>query len=460
MKREGQVSIKERIGYAMGDVASNFFFQSFMLFLMYFYTDIVGISAGVVGTMMLITRIWDAVNDPMMGAIADRTNTRWGKFRPYLLWFAVPFGVVGVLTFATPNWSMTGKIVYAYTTYTLMMMIYTAINVPYSALMGVLTPNPSERTVISSYRFVGAFIGGLVVQATVPSIVAKYYADNEALGYRVVMTGVSALAVILFLITFFTTKERVSPPKEQKSALKQDLRDLIRNKPWLLIAGATVMQLTLNAMRNGAIMYYFKYFVGKDNLILFGKEVSYSMTSAFMMFGTVFTIIGAMLAKPITAVLQKGRAYTVLMLLTAVFVGSFFFFSPEQVELMFLFQLLASLCMGPMAVLQWSIYTDTADYGEWKFGRRATGLIMAASLFALKLGLALGGALLGWILQAFGFVPNVAQTVTSLVGIRAVMSLFPALAAVLGAAFMFAYPLTQSKLEEIEAELTARRQRE
>ncbi len=457
MNTSAHVSIKERIGYSLGDIASNFFFQSFMLFLMYFYTDIVGISAGVVGTMMLITRIWDAVNDPIMGTIADRTNTRWGKFRPYLLWFAVPFGIVGILTFTTPSWGMTGKIVYAYVTYTTMMMIYTAINVPYSALMGVITPNAAERTVISSYRFVGAFIGGLVVQATVPSIVSKYYADNEALGYRVVMTGVSLLAVVLFIITFLTTRERVTPPKAQKTDFKRDLKELFANTPWLLIAGATVLQLTMVSMRNGAIVYYFKYIVGRDNLMLFGKEIPYSMVSAFMMFGTVFTIIGAILTKTITSFIEKGKAYAVLMAITGIFIGAFVFLKPEQIELMFLLQALASLAMGTIAVLQWSIYTDTADYGEWKFTSRATGLIMAASLFALKLGLALGGAFLGWLLKAFGFEPNAVQSVQSLLGIRLIISVFPAVAALGGAVIMFFYPLTQSKLEEIERDLAARK---
>jgi glycoside/pentoside/hexuronide:cation symporter, GPH family len=274
------------------------------------------------------------------------------------------------------------------------------------------------------------------------------------------MTGVSALAVILFLITFLTTKERVAPPKEQKTVFKRDAAELLKNNAWVFIAYATVMQLTLNAMRNGAIIYYFKYFVGHENLFIFGKEISYSMVSAFMMFGTVFTIIGAMMTKWVTAFMEKGRAYSILMLLTAVFVGSFIFFKSDHIELMFLFQGLASLTMGPLAVLQWSIYTDTADFGEWKFSHRATGLVMAASLFALKLGLALGGAILGWIMQAFGFVPNQAQTDLSLTGIRLVISVFPAICAVGAAAFMFFYPLTNAKMVQIEHDLSARRSAE
>ncbi|MBN1560812.1 MFS transporter, partial [candidate division KSB1 bacterium] len=337
MKAAFHVPIKEKIGYALGDTASNLLFQTFMLFLMYFYTDIFGLSAGVVGTMMLVTRLWDAVNDPIMGTIADRTRTKWGKFRPYLIWFAVPFGIVGVLTFLAPDFSLTGKIVYAYITYTAMTMIYTAINVPYAALMGVITPNAMERTVISSYRFVGVFTALFIVQAAFLSIVNTYFADNEALGYRTVMIGVSALSVILFFITFFTTKERVAPPKEQKTVLRRDLGELFKNKPWLFIAGATVFQLTLIAMRNAAIMYYFKYYIGQEKLALFGKEIPWSGVSAFMLFGTVLTILGAISTKWFTTILNKGRAYVLFMFLTAIFVGAVIFVKPDQIELLFLF---------------------------------------------------------------------------------------------------------------------------
>lgn len=458
MQSTTHVPLTERVGYAFGDVASNLFFQTFMLFLMFFYTDVFGISAGVVGTMMLLTRIWDAVNDPIMGTIADRTKTRWGKFRPYLVWFAIPFGVVGVLVFLAPDFSLTGKIVYAYVTYTAMMMIYTAINVPYAALMGVITPNAMERTVISSFRFVGAFTGGLIVQAAVPTIVKMFGEGNEAVGYRTVMIGVSVLAVILFFITFFTTKERVEPPKEQKTRFLRDAKELLRNFPWVLIACATVMQLTFIAMRNGAIMYYFKYFIAQDNLTLFGLKIPWAMNSSFMILGTVFTILGAISTKFITNVLDKGRAYTLTAVLSAVFIGAIIFFRPHQIEIIFLFQVLASFTLGPLSVLQWSIYTDTADYGEWKFSHRATGLVMAASLFALKFGLALGGALLGWIMQAYGFIPNVEQSALSITGIRMVMSVFPAIGALAAGAFMIFYPLTNKKMEEIEVDLQARRQ--
>ena len=459
-----KISIKEKIGYSLGDTASNLLFQTYMLFLMYFYTDVVGIAAGVVGTMFLVTRIWDAVFDPMIGLIADRTNTRWGKFRPYLLWMALPFGILGVLTFcapfSSPDFAPTARLIYAYATYTLMMMVYSAINVPYSALMGVITPNSMERTVISSYRFVAAFFGGLIVQSSVMWMVKKYGIGHEAAGWQVAMSTLSGLATALFLITFFTTRERVLPPVAQKTSLRQDLKDLFTNQPWVMIALATVMQLTMIAMRNGSIMYYFKYYVQNQSLSLFGHTTLYSyqaLVSSFMMIGSVVTIAGAILTRWFTQWFGKRNCYIGFMVMTAVFTAALFFLKPDQVLLMFALQILASFCLGPVAVLQWSIYTDTADFGEWKNHRRATGLVMSASLFALKLGLTLGGALQGWLMSGYGFIANEAQTLSSLTGIRLVISLYPAIGALIAAAFMLFYPLTNQKMVQIEQELSARR---
>jgi GPH family glycoside/pentoside/hexuronide:cation symporter len=256
-----KLSLKEKIGYSLGDTASNLFFQTFILFITIFYTDVFGISAKAVGTMFLITKIWDAVNDPMMGLIADRTETRWGKFRPYLLWFAIPIGIVGVLTFTTPNLGANGKLAYAYVTYTLLMMLYTVINVPYSALMGVITSNARVRTIVSQFRFVAAFIGGLIVQYSALRMVEAFGKGDDALGWSRAMTVLSGLAVVLFFITFLSTKERVRPPKGQKTRLKDDLRDLSKNGPWLMIGGATVFQLMYILIRTGCIIFYITYFV-------------------------------------------------------------------------------------------------------------------------------------------------------------------------------------------------------
>ncbi len=457
------VPIVERVGYALGDTASNLFFQTFILFITIFYTDVFGISAKAVGVMFLITKIWDAVNDPMMGLIADRTETRWGKFRPYLLWFAIPIGLLGVLTFTTPDLSTTGKLVYAYVTYTLLMMLYTVINVPYSALMGVITSNARVRTIISQFRFVAAFLGGLIVQYSVLRMVQRFGGGNDALGWQRAMMVLSTLAVVLFFITFVSTKERVHPPKGQKTRLKDDLKDLAKNKPWLMIGGATVFQLTHILIRTSCIIYYFTYFVQDQEVMLLGRLYSFSyqnMVSVFFMAGSVFQILGSILASYFSKVLGRKYTYAGFLGASGIFSALFFFLSPNDIVLMFAFHFLVSFALGPVSVLQWAMYTDTADYSELETGHRATGLVMSASLFALKLGVALGASILAWLLSAYGYVPNEQQTATSLLGIRLSISIYAAIPALIGAGIMFFYPLTNERMVEIEEELNARRKSE
>ena len=452
-----KLSIKEKVGYSLGDAASNIFFQTFILFITYFYTDVFGISAAAVGTMFLVTKIWDAVNDPMMGIIADRTETRWGKFRPYLLWFAIPFGVLGVLTFTTPGLSVTGKLIYAYITYTLLMMAYTIVNVPYSALMGVMTPNTHERTVLSSFRFFAAFIATIMIQSCLLWLVKVFGKDNQQLGWSWAMGVFSAVAVILLFITFFTTRERVHPPKGQKTTIKQDLIDLATNKPWLLIGSATVFQLIYICMRGGAIAYYFKYFVKGQEILSFGQVSWEKLFSTFLVTGTVATILGVILTTRISKAFGKAATYSAFLGIAGLATGAIYFLGPQSIIIMFVLQIIISFSVGPVSVLQWSIYTDTADYSEWTKGRRATGLVMSASLFALKLGVALGVSGLAWILAGYGFESNVDQTEKGLLGIRMVNSIYPAIFALLGMVFMFFYPLNNKKMLEIETELVARR---
>jgi GPH family glycoside/pentoside/hexuronide:cation symporter len=459
--KQQKLSVREKIGFGLGDTASNLFFQTSIYFLLYFYTDVFGISAVAIGTMFLVTRIWDAVNDPMMGAIADRTNTRWGKFRPYLFWFAVPFGILGVLMFTTPNLDSGGKLIWAYVTYTLMTMVYTAINVPYCALMGVISPNSMERTVVSSYRFVLAFVGMFIVQYSLVRMVEIFGGKKDsAQGWQYAMGVLFALAVILFLITFFTTRERVRPMKEQKNPLKQDLADLFANGPWLLIGGATVFQLTYILIRGGSIVYYFDYYIQNQDVSLLGKVFNLSSTqlaSAFMLSGTAITILGAVMTKWFCRFIDKPKAYAVFLAITAITTGLVYFLSPQNVVLLFVLQLFTSFSMGPVSVLQWAIYADTADHSEWKTGRRATALIMAASLFALKLGVALGGAILAWVLAGYGYKPNQPQTPEALQGIRLAMSMYAAIPAVIGVIIMAFYPLTNQLMTTIETDLIERR---
>jgi len=441
-----KLSVKEKIGYGLGDTASNFYWQMFMSFILFFYTDVFGISAAVAGTMLLITRIWDTGIDPIMGVIADRTNTKWGKFRPYLLWMALPIGIIGVLTFTTPNLSLNGKIIYAYITSTLMMAAYTAINTPYSALMGVLTPNSLERTSVSSYRFVLAFVAIFIVQGTTLPLVQYFGKGDQAAGFQWTMVVFSVVAIVLFITTFLNTRERVHPPIDQKSSIKSDLRDLLHNRPWIVLFFIGIFALSYNSIRSGSIIYYFKYYVGNEIL-----------TSAFMVSGTIAAIAGVMITKYLSKLLGKRTLYMVLWLIVSVLTILFYFIPKENIILVFASHILISFILGPTAPLIWAMYADTADYSEWKSGRRATGLVFSAATFAQKLGWAIGGAFTGWLLAYFGFIANVVQTESAQDGIRLMMSIIPAIAGLLAAAAVWFYVLDERMMEKIEQDLSAKR---
>jgi len=403
-----------------------------------------------------------------MGWLADKANTRWGKYRPFLLWCSVPFGLAFILMFTVPAVSYGGKVAYAYVTYTLMMMVYTAINVPYAALMGVITPDSTERTTVSTYRFVLVFIAQFIVQYALPLMVNSFGGGNESLGYQRAVMVLATGAAVLFLVTFLTTRERVRVSPSQKSSFKTNLTDLVGNVPWLMIGGATVFQLTFIVMRSSNIQYYFKYVVGGQELHLCGKVYELSggqLSSSFMLTGTFATIIGAILTGLFVNRFSKKTIYAGFMLLTAVTSALVYYLAPEQLILLFLLQIVTSFSMGPVSVLQWAIYTDTADYQEWKFGRRSTAFIMAASLFALKLGVAFGGALLGWILAHYEYVSPVEQAAetivqqseTALKGITLCMSVYPAIIALGCVVLMAFYPLNKSRMAQMESELIERR---
>jgi glycoside/pentoside/hexuronide:cation symporter, GPH family len=439
-----KLTVKEKIGYGLGDTASNFYWQMFMSFILFFYTDVFGISAAVAGTMLLVTRIWDTGIDPIMGVIADRTDTKWGKFRPYLLWMALPIGIIGVLTFTTPNLSVSGKIIYAYITSTLMMAAYTAINTPYSALMGVLTPNSLERTSVSSYRFVLAFVAIFIVQGTTLPLVHYFGKGDQAAGFQWTMMVFSAVAVILFLVTFLNTQERVHPPKDQKTSIKKDFQDLLHNRPWIVLFFIGIFALSYNSIRSGSIIYYFKYYVGNEIL-----------TSAFMVSGTIAAIAGVMITKYLSKLFGKRTLYMVLWFVVSILTILFYFIPKENIILVFSSHILISFILGPTAPLIWAMYADTADYSEWKSGRRATGLVFSAATFAQKLGWAIGGAFTGWLLAYFGFIANVVQTEGAQDGIRLMMSIIPAGAGLLAAAAVWFYTLDEKMMEKIEQDLCA-----
>ncbi|MFT4928570.1 MAG: GPH family glycoside/pentoside/hexuronide:cation symporter [Phenylobacterium sp.] len=436
------LTVKEKMAYGLGDTASNIIFQTVMLFLTFFYTDIFGLSPAVVGTLFLVVRVFDAVTDPLMGALTDRTNTRWGKFRPYLLWLAVPFGLISVLAFTTPDLSDQGKTIYAYVTYTLLMVAYTAINIPYSALGGVLTADPKERVSVQSYRFVFGMLGGLLVAALTIPLVEYFGQGDKAKGYQLTMMAMSVLGVILFLLCFAGTKERVSPPKSQQSSFGNDLKSLWQNDQWRILCIASLFLLTGMVLRSTLAIYYVKYFLLREDLI-----------TTFVTLGMVGNILGCAFAQPLAKRVNKIKAYIGLQLIAAAICVMSFFVTSDQVTLAMIMYFLWGFFLQMATPLLWAKMADTVDYGHWKTGIRITGMVYSAIVFFIKLGLALGGAMAGWLLAYYGYQADVAQSADTQQGILLSFTLLPAIGSVLVAIVMRWYTLDNAKIEQINREL-------
>ncbi|CDB82412.1 transporter major facilitator family protein [Bacteroides clarus CAG:160] len=458
------IKLTEKIGYGFGDMASSMFWKLFGAYLMIFYTDVFGLPAAVVGTMFLITRIWDSAFDPIVGVVADRTHSRWGKFRPYLLWLAVPFGIIGILTFVTPDWSPTGKLIYAYVTYSLMMMIYSAINVPYASLLGVMSPNPKERNTLSTYRMTFAYIGSFIALLLFMPLVnffsgnSKELADQQT-GWTMAVVVIAILCIVLFFGCFAWTKERVKPIKETQNPLKEDLKDLFKNKPWWILLGAGVAALVFNSIRDGATVYYFKYFVVEEDyatVSFFG--MSFVLSGLYLALGQAANIIGVIAAAPVSNRIGKRNTYMWAMIIATVLSVIFYWFDKDDLIWMFVFQALISVCAGSIFPLLWSMYADCADYSELKTGNRATGLIFSSSSMSQKFGWAIGTAVTGWLLGFFGFQANAVQSEEAISGIKMFLSFLPAIGTILSVVFISMYPLTENKMKDIITELEHKRQ--
>jgi glycoside/pentoside/hexuronide:cation symporter, GPH family len=452
-KSHERLSFAENFGFALGDTASNFFFQTFSIFLLYYYTDVFGIGAGIAGTMFFLTRLWDAFTEPIMGLICDRTKTRWGKYRPFLLWMAIPYGIFGYLIFANPDLGHTGKIVYAYFTYAMMMMAYTAINVPYSSLMGVLSPSSHARTIASNFRFIGAYGGGLLVSMYVRKLVAVFGGGNQLRGFQYTM-GLFALAsVILFWIAFLSTKERVQPPEKQKQNVKEELKELLRNRPWVILFFAAIFSTTFIYTRDSVTLHFFKYVVKAGNETVFwGMD----RASLFLALGRFSMMLGIFCVGFLVKHIDKKPLSAGLTFGTAACWFSFYFIPHNMYGLMLSLNVVGSFMMGPTSALVWSMYGDVADYGQVQYGRRSTGLIHSGSLFAMKTGTVVAGSLCGWMLNWFGFVANQTQSATSLWGIILMFSIIPASFAICKGIAISIYPLNRRKVLENERELANR----
>jgi GPH family glycoside/pentoside/hexuronide:cation symporter len=461
---------KEKIAYGLGDAASSMFWKIFGMYALFFYTDVLGITAAAAGTMFLIARVWDSFFDLFVGIMADRTKTKWGRYRPYLLWFAIPFAVMGAITFFVPDLGSTGKLVYAYITYSLMMIVYSLINVPYASLLGVMSPHPRERNILSSYRmsfaFIGSFVTFMLLQPLVDGFSNMFHdgsvtANTDAgistapIGWTLAVASIGLLCAILFFLCFSWTKERItSINNDTKGSVKEDLRNLLRNAPWWILVATGLASLLFNAVRDGVAIYYFR-----DHVQLNYKMAvtGWDVTTIYFLVGQAANLAGVILAPVLSEKYGKKRTYMIATALAAVF-SAIFFFVPNHIGWILFMQAIISVCAGYVLPLLWSMFADIVDYQELTTGRRTSGLIFSSSSMSQKLGWALGSALTGWILFIFNYEPHLAQqSMETIFGERLMISLLPAFCCILAFIGMSFYPLNEKKVKEISEALNQKR---
>lgn len=452
-----RLGVGEKIGYGLGDTASNIFFFGVNAWIFYYYTEICLIAPAVVGTLLLLPRLWDMVSDPLMGLIADRTRTRFGTYRPYLLWMAVPFGLAGYLTFANPDFGEQGKLIYAYITYIALMTAYTAINVPYSALMGVMTPSASERTSLSTFRFIGAFSGQLIISLTFLPLVLALGDGDKGQGFPKAMALMATLATLMFLVAFATTRERIHPNADKKADILGDFAALLRNRPWLVMVVAAILTLSSAAVRWTVMPQYLTYYFGVDDtpFFLFLDRISFVMTT-----GTLAFIVGVFFTGFVSKRFGKRNSLITLTLLNGLTVLAVFFIPQDGYATFVGVNILGNLLAGPTPALVWAIYTDVADFSEWKSGRRVTGLAFSAAMFAQKLGISIGGPVCGWLLGSAGFVPGSEPGEEVIGSFRWIASILPGALAIGNGLVLIGYRLSDEMLETIRTDLAARRSAE
>ncbi len=457
-----KLSFWEKAGYGCGDLASVLFWQTITAYLLFFYTDVYALAAGAAGTMIAISRVLDAAFDVGIGMTADRTHTRFGKFRPYLLWMCVPLAAVSVLAFSTPDFGATGKLIYAYVTFILFMFFYSAINIPYSSLLGVISSDPNERTSASSFKFIGAYAAGFIVSATALPC-AKYFGKgSDARGWQLTMALYGVAAVIFFLITFVSTRERIQPMVKEKTSIRNDLKDLSQNVPWILLFAVTIIFILFVCIRISVTTHYFKYYIGEQQITLFGKSHTYGyewLASAFNAIGQGFSILGVALVPWFARMFGKKTAAIILLVASLICTGSYYFLRPGDLLWIFGLQIVATVTAGPISTLLWAMYADTADYSEWKTGRRATGLVYSASIMSTKIGWAIGAMVAGWLLAVFGFKANVVQNMSVQKGLVAMMSVIPFAAGVVALIVLLFYKLDDPTMTKIKGDLESRREK-
>ena len=480
------LSVMEKIGYSLGDLAANLIFQTLVSFLAFFYTDVYRIPAETAATVIFAVGFLGAfVFTPVMGLVADRTQTRWGKFRPWLLWTAIPFGVFALLAFSTPNLGEHGKVVYALGSYTLLMGVYIANNLPYSALSGVLTGNMDQRNSLSSYRFVAVMIAQFIIQVLLLPLVLILGHGDKAKGFEHVMALFAVVGTVFFLITFFTTRERVVSTAAQGSSIRQDLADLAANRPWQIMLALTVLVFVTLALKGGMYVYYFKYYLDGDDLARFLESIGFNHfiaglnallvsvgltgfqwpkdapTSAFSLFsagGILCMIIGIGFSRRLAERYGKRDVFGGALLLSTLCLLAFALYSPQSVGLVIVSYMLHGFFYGITTPLLWAMVADVADYSEWKNHRRATAIVFSAILCGLKAGLSIGGALVAQILSIYGYVPDhVVQSPAAVHGIKLAVSVYCSIPFLLGVALLFLYKIDKPTETRIERELATRR---
>jgi len=471
-----KLSVFEKIGYSLGDLAANLVFQTLVTYLAYFYTDIYKLKAQDASVIILVVGLVAAfIFNPLIAAIADRTRSRWGKFRPWILWTAVPLGVIAFLAFSTPDFSYKGKLIYAAVTYTLLLLFYAANNLPYGALSGVITGSMTERNSLSSYRFVAVMFAQFFVQVFMLPIIIYAGGGDKAVGIEKLMSWLAAIGTILLLITFFSTRERIVPRPEQKSSLGQDLKDLSKNRPWIIMLVLTLLVFITLALKGGSYVYYFENYVDKQTLTsfinpilkafknvginFFGDEPVSAGLGLFNAGGIICMIIGITLSKRLADKYGKRDVFGIALFISTLFILAFYFFPPTAVKLIFLSQILHGFFYGITIPLLWAMIADVADFSEWKNNRRATAIIFSAMMVGLKAGLTLGSSLLTWLLGLYKYVPDstTGQTPTAINGIKMLVSVFPSISFLIGAGLLFFYQINKKMEVQIESDLNARR---
>ncbi len=481
-----KLSVIEKIGYSLGDLSANLIFQTLVTFIAFFYTDVYGIPAGKAALIIGMAGIFGgAIFTPIMGAIADRTNTRWGKFRPWILWTAIPFGGIAMLTFSTPDFAPTGKLIYAGVTYLLLVMIYSANNLPYSALSGVLTGSMSERNSLSSYRFVAVMVAQFMIQVLLLPLVLILGDGDKAAGFQTVMTIFASIGVVFLLITFLTTKERVIPKPSQESSVMDDIKDLMRNRPWVVMVILTTLIFVTLALKGGSYIYYFSEYLSEPALAAFLENIGFNgfidglnstitgmgltefkwpedpATSAFSLFNAtsiICQIIGIFFSKSLADRFGKRDVFGGFLFLSTIFLLIYLVFPPDAIGLVFLAQIGHGLMYGVTIPILWAMIADVADYSEWKNNRRATAIIFSAMIFGLKVGLSVGGSLVAFLLAFYNYTPDLAtQAPETVTGIRLMISVFASLPFLIGCGSLFFYEINKKMEVEIEHDLLVSR---